>query len=324
MKKIIAFLFLVVALSSCYEDYIKDYTYDGIYFSYQVDVRTLVVGEGMKFQYGVALGGVSSNTRDRIVNYTFDNTLINNKNLNAMKGGPDYIKNSVASVSSLLPLPNDYFTVSDKNQFVIKKGQHVGFVSLKADSARVLADPLTLAGNYAIAMQITSADADSVLKAKSYEVIAVKYENMLFGNYWHGGVTVEKDASGNTVKTTPYYTAVNSPTSKAWALKTVGPMDLTSNGYSDITDPTKQFIKLSLNGGTITVSGFPGASVSVVQDGDCKFNQAKRLQDRKIFLKYKYVNAAGNTCYANDTLTFRNRIRDGVNEWQDENPSHYN
>lgn len=27
--------------------------------------------------------------------------------------------------------------------------------------------------------------------------------------------------------------------------------------------------------------------------------------------------------YVTDTLTFRNRIRDGVNEWQDENPDHY-
>ena len=39
--------------------------------------------------------------------------------------------------------------------------------------------------------------------------------------------------------------------------------------------------------------------------------------------KLKYVNSDGNTCYAQDTLTFRNRLRDGVNEWQDENPSHY-
>jgi hypothetical protein len=47
------------------------------------------------------------------------------------------------------------------------------------------------------------------------------------------------------------------------------------------------------------------------------------LQNRKILLNYKYVNAAGNTCYAKDTLTFRNRVRDGVNEWQDENPANY-
>jgi len=47
------------------------------------------------------------------------------------------------------------------------------------------------------------------------------------------------------------------------------------------------------------------------------------LQNRKIFLNYKYKDAAGNWCHAQDTLTFRNRIRDGVNEWQDENPANY-
>jgi hypothetical protein len=66
-----------------------------------------------------------------------------------------------------------------------------------------------------------------------------------------------------------------------------------------------------------------GATFAVEADGASTYNQAKLLQNRKIFLNYKYKNAAGNWCYAKDTLTFRNRIRDGVNEWQDENPNNY-
>ena len=31
----------------------------------------------------------------------------------------------------------------------------------------------------------------------------------------------------------------------------------------------------------------------------------------------------GTFTVVRDTLTFRNRIRDGVNEWQDENPKNY-
>ncbi|MDP2115509.1 MAG: hypothetical protein Q8K69_15795, partial [Bacteroidota bacterium] len=202
-------------------------------------------------------------------------------------------------------------------------GDHSGTVTLKADSAKFLADLSTLVATYALPLRITSADADSVLKAKNYAVIGLKYENMLFGNYWHGGVTVEKDAAGTVVNTIPYYTAINAPTSKAWVLTTVEPMALTSNGYADVTNPAKQEMKLTLSGGKITVSSLPGASVQILPDGDCTFNQAKLLQNRKIYLKYKYVNAAGNTCYAQDTLTFRNRIRDGINEWQDENPNNY-
>jgi len=323
MKKILILLFVSVFLNACYDDYVKDYDYDGVYFPYQLDVRTLVVGEGMKIQLGVALGGVSDNVKDRVVNYQIDNSLINAQTLASMKGAANYIKIAVNPVAELKLMPANYYQLSDAGKFVIKAGQHSGTVTLKADSAKFLADLSTLVATYALPLRITSADADSVLKAKNYAVIGLKYENMLFGNYWHGGVTVEKDAAGAVVKTIPYYTAVNAPTSKAWTLTTVEPMALTSNGYADVTNPTKQEMKLTLSGGKITVSSLPGATVQILPDGDCSFNQAKLLQNRKIFLKYKYVNAAGNTCYAQDTLTFRNRIRDGVNEWQDENKANY-
>jgi len=323
MKKILILLFVSVLLNACYDDYVKDYDYDGIYFPYQLDVRTFVVGEGMKIQLGVALGGVSDNVKDRVINYQLDNSLINAQTLATMKTSATYIKNATIPVTELKVLPANYYQLSDPGKFVIKAGQHAGTITLKADSAKFLADASTLVATYALPVRITSADADTVLLSKNYAVIGLKYENMLFGNYWHGGVTVEKDAAGAVVKTTPYYTAINAPTSKAWALTTVEPMALTANGYADITNPTKQEMKLTVSGGKITVSSLPTATVQILPDGDCTFNQAKLLQNRKIYLKYKYVNAAGNTCYAQDTLTFRNRVRDGVNEWQDENPNNY-
>jgi hypothetical protein len=56
MKKILALLILSVALVSCYEDYVKDFNYSSIYFPYQVNVRSLIVGEGMKIEIGADLG----------------------------------------------------------------------------------------------------------------------------------------------------------------------------------------------------------------------------------------------------------------------------
>lgn len=323
MKKILFLMVVSLLLNACYDDYVKDYDYDGIYFPYQIDVRTLVVGEGMKIQFGVALGGVSDNVKDRIVDYQIDNSLISAQTLASMKAAATYIKTAAAPVTELKLLPANYYQLSDNSRFVIKAGQHSGTVTLKADSAKFLADVSTLIPTYAIPLRITTADADTVLLSKNYAVIGLKYENMLFGNYWHGGVMEEKDATGNVVKTTAYYTAINAPVSKAWTLTTVEPMALTTNGYADITNPTKQEMKLTKSGNKITISSLPGATVQILPDGECTFNEAKLLQNRKIFLKYKYVNAAGNTCYATDTLTFRNRIRDGVNEWQDENPNNY-
>jgi hypothetical protein len=323
MKKILIVLMLAATLGSCYDDYITDFDYDGIYFPYQTDVRTFVVGEGMKIEVGAALGGVRENTRDRVVTFSIDNSLVTANVLATMKGGAQYIKDAVAPVNTLLPIPADYYTLSDNSKMVIKAGQHMGSVVLKIDSAKFVADPKTLYANYAIPFNMLSADADTILATKRTAVIGLHYENMLFGNYWHGGITTEKDAAGTVVKTTAYYTAINQPENKIWKLKTVAPNALVTNGYSDVTT-AKEEMKLTLDGANIIVSTNAGSTYAILPDGPSSFNRAKLLQNRKILLNYKYVNAAGNTCYAQDTLTFRNRVRDGVNEWQDENPANYN
>ena len=318
-KKILLSLLILGTLSSCYKDYIEDFDYDAIYFPYQTDVRTFVVGEGMTIEVGAALAGVRDNTRDRLVNFTLDSKLITDDILETMKNGTNHVKAGVAAVEALMMLPGNYFTISSNNQMIIKKGTYSGTVMIKADSAAFLADPATLNATYVLPFYINSADADSVASAKRYAVIGLKYENMLFGNYWHGGVTTVKDSTGKVVRTTNYYTTIPSPEVKVLNLTTVAPNALVTNLISD----QKGAFQITIDGNNITVSQAKGSKVVVLPDGESTFNRPKLLQDRKLFLKYKYDNADGTTSYATDTLTFRNRIRDGVNEWQDENPSHY-
>ncbi|MDQ6477949.1 DUF1735 domain-containing protein [Dyadobacter sp. LHD-138] len=320
MKKIITVILLLsVLMTSCYKDYIEDFDYTAIYFMYQTNVRTFVVGEGMKIEVGAALSGVRENTSDRIVNFDMDAKLINAGILAVMKAGAGYIKEAVGSVDTLKVIPASYFTISDQSQMVIKKGNHSGTVVIKADSAKFLKDIATVKPVYAIPFYIASADADSIPKEKRYTIIALKYENMLFGNYWHGGVTTVKDSDGKVVKTIKYFTTIPSPESKIVTLKTIAPNTLVTNKISD--QPGS--MKITLNGGNVTISKADGSGVDVIPDGASIFNQARLLQERKIVLKYKFANADGTTSFAQDTLTFRNRIRDGVNEWQDENLSHY-
>ena len=52
-------------------------------------------------------------------------------------------------------------------------------------------------------------------------------------------------------------------------------------------------------------------------------NGAKLIQDREIYLNYMFSNGNGTTTVVTDTLKFRNRMRDGINEWQDENTQNY-
>ena len=46
------------------------------YVAYQYDLRTFVIGEGMKFNFTVALGGVVKNTHDRSVQVVIDDALL--------------------------------------------------------------------------------------------------------------------------------------------------------------------------------------------------------------------------------------------------------
>lgn len=323
MKKIFVFLLISIAMVSCYDDYIFDNTYSGIYFPYQIDVRTFVVGEGMKIEVGAALGGVRENVRDRNVSFLFDNSLLTPAILASMKkAAQPYIAETTATVPVLLPLPSDYYTISNSSNIIIKKGLHMGTVVIKPDSAKFLADLATKVATYALPFYITEADADSVIIPKRYAIVGFRYENMLFGKYWHGGsALVNRPAKSDT--TLKYYTNIPQTEAKVWILQTAGPNTLYVNGYFDQVT-AKNEMMLALNGNDITISSGPGSTYTILPDGASSFNRPRLLQDRKIFLKYSFVNTVnGFTYHCTDTITFRNRIRDGVNEWQDENPSHY-
>jgi hypothetical protein len=319
-----AFIFLLAAAltTSCYDDYVKDFEYNAIYIPMQTDVRTFVVGEGMKFDIGVEIGGIRENTRDRIVTFNVDNSLITPAALARIKGGPSYMSSVSQSVAALLPLPAAYFTLSNNTQFVIKKGEHQGKVTVWADSASFVADPATLIPTYALGISISEADADSLLENKRTEVIGVRYENMLFGNYWHGGsALVNRPALADT--TLNYFTKIPVSESKIWVLKTAGPNSLYANGYLDQVTGKNEML-LTLSGSNITLSNVTGATWSYTPEGASSYNSARLLQNRKIVLQYSYTDPGNSyTYHCTDTLTFRNRMRDGVNEWYDENPSHY-
>jgi hypothetical protein len=323
MKKIIFFILLSITAVSCYEDYIFDFDYSAIYFPYQIDVRTFVVGEGMTVEVGTALSGVRENDRDRNVTFELKPALINQNLQRLFKVSSPYISDYVPDplVRAIAPMPTNYYTLSSPNTIVIKKGQHMGSIKVKADSTNFLADPLNINAVYVIPFSIVDADADTVLESKRTAMIALRYENMLFGKYWHGGSALV-NRPGKSDTTMNYFTVIPSAETKVWTLKTASGNSLYANGFFDQTTAKNEML-LTLNGENITVSTVVGSTRPVTADGASSFNKAKLLQNRKLFLKYTYTGANGYTYHCTDTLTFRNRLRDGVNEWQDTNPSHY-
>lgn len=328
MKKSAILLGMILLLSSCYEDYVKDYDYNAVYFAYQTDVRTVVVGEGMKFGVGITLAGVIDNEQDRVVQFKTDNGLVNGSALQSMKNHDfTYIKDMMTSVTSLQELPTDEYSLlfdgKFSNEVIIRKGSHTAFINIKVDSLKFLSNTSRTVPSDVIPLTITKADADLIYDGKESAVIGVRYENMLFGNYWHGGKATVKNNSGTTVEELKYDTTIPQPDTRAWTLKTTAPFELTTNAVGgELNSSTPQFKIIQGKDGKVTVASVDGATYQVIPDGESSFNRAKLLQDRKIFLKYKYEKN-GLIYHATDTLTFRNRIRDGVNEWQDENQNNY-
>lgn len=319
------------ALTSCYDDYIMDSDTQGVGFANQTDVRSVIVGEGMKFSTGVALGGVISNDEDRTVNYELDMSLVSDETLSAMQSHSfSYISELMADVDELYALPaSEYSLIPEGNaagKVIIRKGTHLGNIEIQMDSAAFLADETRLSPKYVIPIRITGGDMPLI---EGYEttVIGVRYENMLFGNWYHYGKTdvYEADGTLNEELSVSYPFEINQSDTRIWTLTTVAPHALTANAVGNESNGSQAQMRLTIdeNSGAVTVEPVDGATYEVSQDGDCTFNRARLLQDRKVFLKYKYERD-GRTYRVTDTLQFRNRIRDGVNEWQDENQDHYN
>ena len=329
MKK---YLFISLAsllgLTSCYDDYVKDNPTQAVGFANQTDVRSVIVGEGMKFSTGVALGGIIDNDRNRLINYEIDYSLVNDETLSAMKSHLfSYIQDLCKPIDALEALPADEYRLRPDGGVdgvvLIREGSHLGQIVIKVDSVKFLSDVSRTTPRFVIPLRLTDGNDTGLIEGKTTSVIGVRYENMLFGNYWHGGETVVTDASGQEVNRIQYYTTVPQADTKVWTLTTVEPMALTANAVGGELNGSSAQLKLIQGAdGQITVASVDGALYEVQPDGACSFNRAKLLQDRKIFLKYKYEKD-GLTYHATDTLTFRNRIRDGVNEWQDEHPENY-
>ena len=315
MKKSILFLASVMLFATgCYEDYVKDFDTTAVYVAYQYDLRTFVLDEGEQFRFTVALGGVLKNDRDRKVSLVMAPSLIDGA-LESMKQtdkvSGEYVVEafSGSDIEALTELPGSYYTIDGMDGLTIRKNWHTASVTIKA-TEQMKDDPKAFGPYYALAFKVAGADADVVIPEKNYAVVAVKCENRFYGTWSHSCKIVEK-SSGAVVDTRyiPYATT----DANAYTLTTVDGNTLICD---KVAGETRE-MTLDFNGNDFDITSSDGVS------GTGYFNGSRLLQDRKLIMQYSYSNDSGNTVEVTDTLYFRNRYRDGVNEWQDENPENY-
>lgn len=347
MKKIHLYLIALAAVlvTGCYEDYLVDYDYDAIYTAYQYDLRTFVLGEKQGFDFTVALGGVVKNDRDRKVSVSLDNSLLTSDlssfssseagvepftAIDAFRGegllgyvAQGYVTEEVknAGIEGFEPLPEAFYKIDGLSGMTIEKGRHTAVATITANDA-ITSDTKTLKPYYALGFKINSADADQLIPEMSFEIIAVKCENKHFGYWYYEGVTrIVDENSGSEISSSQYTADINQADAYSCYLTT---KDFNVLSANKVAGKDGEILLTIAPDNTITVSSPEGGpAIEPVAGKPSMTNDATLLQDRMINLNYSYSNGDGTRTVVADVLRFKYRVRDGVVEYQDENPDHY-
>ena len=244
-------------MTSCYDNFVRDYDYSAVFAAYQYDLRSFVLGEDASFQFQVALGGVMDNDRDRKVTVSLDDALVAGAVAGMKdkgKSSGDYVGSAItaAGISALKVLPPSFYTLEGMDGLTIRKGSHTAAVTVKATDA-FASDPDAFKPAYAIAFRIDTAEADTILMNKDYAVIAVKCENRFFGFWTRRGMTRSYDWMGNKSGDDDY----ESPSladSRQYELTTVSANSVSCNKVAGSTGQ----MTLTFDGSSVAISSDDG------------------------------------------------------------------
>ena len=292
LKSISKLFFLVIiglSVVSCYDDFVEnEFEFTSVYLPQAQIDRTFIMGEGMQIGVGVVLGGRLSNSEDVEVTFSLDESLLDPGSA----------------------LPESYYTLVDSegspanNKIIIPAGKTQGFVYVKADSINFLGDPISLGNNYALGFKLDNVvKADSILVDYKTSMITFTYINQLYGNYVQKGQFVKND--GTTEETIAYPGGITD----VLELTMVSPNTLTYDGLADLRGADKKLNVTVADDSSITITTAEGG-ITVVDDGGSSYNPITR----EVTLNYSF-DFNGVSYKANDVLEFRNRIVDGVNQF---------
>ncbi|MDO5968719.1 DUF1735 domain-containing protein [Flavivirga aquimarina] len=291
VQSLVLFLAIVISTASCsYDDFVEnEFEFTSVYLPHTQIDRSFIMGEGMQIGVGVVLGGRLSNTENVEVTFSLVDSVVNN--------------------AGLTILPTDYYELVDSegnpanNKIVIPAGKTQGFVYVKADSINFLADPVSLGNNYALGFQLENVvKADSILSDLQRSMITFTYINQLYGNYVQKGQVIK---TGTLNQTFVYPAGITD----ILELTMESPNTLVCSGLADLRGADKKLNVIIADDNTITIETATGG-VAVVDNGGSFYDPLTR----EVTLNYSF-DFNGTSYTATDVLEFRNRIVDGVNQF---------
>ncbi len=295
-KNCLLLMLLLSMMFSCdpYEDYIVDTVgFTAVYFPYGELPRSAVSGEGLEIKVGAYLGGVKDNNNIEDLTFEIDPTMLD---------GTAYTL-----------LPSDYYTLGSADKITIDKGEFLGLLSVKFDSLRMASDMQLLDYNYALPFRILSASTDSILEGKEETIIPIKLMNTYEGNFYQVGSLKEFFTVDKVLDTAYVYgDHLDGPNTPIRELSSIMMDTVKINGVANRTgDNYSMKLKVNPEDNSVTIIADPSSDYQVEENGFSLWDPVKR----RFTLKYKYSDG-GKDFEVEEVLTFRNRIRDGINEWR--------
>lgn len=160
-------------LTSCYEDFVKDFDSSYVYFASQRPLRTLVDGSVTSIKVGVGIGGKREVNTSDWATFAIDPTLL--------EVYPD-----------LHLMPEKYYTLADAEKMTVSN-PNLAIADVKIDfTDEFFADKNSYKNYYAIPFRITDHSLDEITKdnngvLKDYTIVVVKAVNKYHGNYYVRG-----------------------------------------------------------------------------------------------------------------------------------------
>ena len=245
----------LLLMTSCYEEYAKDYDYSTTYFASQKPLRTVISDRDMSMKVGVAIGGKREVDTGDWAEFEIDPALLDG--------------------TGLTLLPEEYYTLSDANTFRVSKS------SLAVADVTINFTKL----HYALPFKITDSSLDKVLEGQETSVVAIKYISTYHGTYYVKGKLKELNAAGEVVETKIYENkdlSQNITRNVSSLSKNV----IVREGVADYTVASTENVKMTMQPDhTVIVETLDGGLA--ITDGSGSFDDTKERLE--ISLKYRFT-----------------------------------
>lgn len=307
----LAILLPLFVMTSCYDDYIRDYDVSIVYFSTQKPVRTVIADRNMKIKVGVSIGGKREVDVNDWAKFEVDPSLL--------------------AGTSFTLMPEHYYNFSNPNTFKVSN-KNLAIADLEIDfTDDFYADANAVNNYYAIPFRVTESSLDSIntgildsegnrlLPAKDYSIVVIKYISTYHGTYYVKGKIDELDADGNVIATTQYS---NADLSKNMTrdIFTLSRKEIQRPGLANFTIAEDEAVKMTINENSDIGKVYPvtvEAPEGCIGLTDASGTYYGNKEQPEIALKYKFTKSGKNYSVEETLILRQDPINDlRFEEWQ--------